>query len=149
MYDIYDIAEYVIKRCNEQGKSISNLKLQKILYFIQAAFLVRVGKPAFDNEIEAWDLGPVVPAVYVKYRLYGSASIPYIDMGIRAIDFPFDRNYREIMDSIISNCAPYSAIQLAELTQKQDPWLNAYSKLKSKHRHNIISKDSIRKFFEE
>lgn len=150
MYSVYDIAKYTIKRCNNQGKSISNLKLQKILYFIQAAFLVHTGKPAFENEIEAWDLGPVVPAVYVEYRPYGSASIPYLgDLFGEKDDFPFSDDSEKILNAIIDDCAPYSAIQLAELTQKQDPWLNAYSKPRSKHRHNIISKESIKKFFKE
>ena len=65
MYAALDIARYIIKYCKDNGYSISNLKLQKLLYFVQAQFLVTYnGRPAFEEKIEAWDFGPVVPEVY-------------------------------------------------------------------------------------
>ncbi len=140
MYSAFDIAEYVIKKCNDQGKGISNLKLQKILYFIQAEFLVRTGKPIFNDSIEAWDFGPVVPSVYRKYRIYGGANIPYYDGDV---DFSFNSNDRDIMDDIINSCADLSASQLVEMTHKQDPWRDAYSDYRGK----IISNESIKNYF--
>jgi len=58
------------------GHSVSNLKLQKILYFIQAEFLVVKGIPCFEEEIIAWGFGPVVLEVYHEYKVYGAAGIP-------------------------------------------------------------------------
>jgi len=78
MYSAINVAKYIIMRCNQQHKTISNLKLQKILYFVQAEFLVEKDSACFKEEIEAWDFGPVVPAVYHKYKVYGCASIPSI-----------------------------------------------------------------------
>ena len=75
-YHALKIAEYIIERCNEKHKSVSNLKLQKILYFVQAQFIVEFGTPCFDNIMQAWDYGPVVPDVYRKYRGYGNTNIP-------------------------------------------------------------------------
>ena len=69
MYDVLLMAKYIIKYCNKSNLPISNLKLQKLLYFIQAAFLVEKGHACFPDEIEAWDFGPVVPAVYYKYKI--------------------------------------------------------------------------------
>ncbi len=142
MYSAFDIAEYVIKKCNDQGKGISNLKLQKILYFIQAEFLVRNGKPIFRDPIEAWDFGPVVPSVYRRYRIYGGASIPYYD---GEIDFPFKSKDRAIMDEIINSCVDLSASQLVEMTHKQDPWRDAYKDYRGK----IISNESIKAYFDK
>ena len=68
MYSAVDVARYIIWYCKRQGYSISNLKLQKILYFVQAEFLVNTGKPCFSEEIEAWDFGPVVPEVYHEFK---------------------------------------------------------------------------------
>ena len=76
MYKALDIARYIIERCNQNSKTISNLKLQKILYFVQAEFLVAKNQPCFREKIEAWDFGPVVPDVYFAYRMYGSTNIP-------------------------------------------------------------------------
>ena len=64
MYSVLDVAKYVIFYSNEKKYDISNLKLQKILYFIQAEFLVSENEPCFYEEIEAWNFGPVVPEVY-------------------------------------------------------------------------------------
>ena len=47
MYSAVEVAKYIIWYCKRQGYSISNLKLQKILYFVQASFLVNQGKPCF------------------------------------------------------------------------------------------------------
>ena len=76
MHDVQVIARYVIHRCSQNERPINNLKLQKILYFIQAEFLVGTGKACFDDEIEAWASGPVVPAVYSRYMIFGSTNIP-------------------------------------------------------------------------
>lgn len=75
MYNALDIANYVIAKCNGDGYSISNLQLQKILYFIQKKFLLETNEPAFLNRIEAWQFGPVVPEVYYKYCGYGAMGI--------------------------------------------------------------------------
>ena len=57
MYSAIDVARYIIWYCKRRRYSISNLKLQKILYFVQANFLVSIGTPCFEEEIEAWDFG--------------------------------------------------------------------------------------------
>ena len=54
MYRALDVAEYVIRKANAIDDPISNLKLQKILYFIQAEFLITKNRPCFREEIEAW-----------------------------------------------------------------------------------------------
>lgn len=75
MYSVVDISRYIIHYCKQQGYYISNLKLQKILYFVQAEFLVELHAPCFSEEIEAWDFGPVVPEVYHEYKHFGSSNI--------------------------------------------------------------------------
>lgn len=65
MYSAIDVARYIILYCKEKEYPISNLKLQKLLYSVQAQFLITKRDPAFLEEIEAWDFGPVVPEVFV------------------------------------------------------------------------------------
>lgn len=76
MYDALTVAEYVIKYSTLSGMPVSNLRLQKVLYFIQAEFMVSTNSECFNDRIEAWDLGPVVPTVYRKYKVFGASSIP-------------------------------------------------------------------------
>lgn len=78
-YKVLDVCKYVIDYSNEKEYGISNLKLQKILYFIQAYFLIKQpSRCCFDDKIEAWDFGPVVPKAYRKYKQFGSSDIPTI-----------------------------------------------------------------------
>ncbi|HUZ03805.1 MAG TPA: type II toxin-antitoxin system antitoxin SocA domain-containing protein, partial [Acidobacteriaceae bacterium] len=56
-----DIAKYFIASFQKKNKAISNLKLQKLLYYAQAWHLALYGSPLFSDSIEAWVHGPVVP----------------------------------------------------------------------------------------
>ncbi len=79
-----DIAKYVITRCDESGNNISNLHLQKILYFLQKTALQEFGEVLFSDGIEAWQHGPVVRDVYRRFRGYGAKPIvmTYDDLNI-------------------------------------------------------------------
>lgn len=79
-----NIAKYTINKCAEAGNPISNLHLQKILYFIQREFL-KNDFVAFPDRIEAWQFGPVVPSVYSHYCGFGAMRI--------------NRNYNISLDS--------------------------------------------------
>ena len=148
MYSALSVARYIIDYCNEQGRGVSNLKLQKILYFVQAEFLVSTPKnqPCFRDRIEAWDFGPVVPNVYHQYKIFGSAVIP-ARFNERLAPYlekiqPADQLR---IEAIVDETAPYSASQLVEITHHQTPWMSAY------HRgfNNEITNESILEFFRE
>lgn len=143
MYRALSIARYIIERCNAQNQAISNLKLQKILYFVQAEFLVSKNQPCFAEEIEAWDFGPVVPVVYQRYKAYGGGNIPITRSLIRTMTISESDQY--LIDDIVDQCAEYSASTLVEITHRQTPWKKAYVP----GRNRIISKHSIKEFFEE
>ena len=51
---------------------VTNLKLQKTLYYVQGYYLYRFGKPLFDDEIVNWAYGPVVPEAYFEFCSYGA-----------------------------------------------------------------------------
>ena len=147
MYHALSVARYIIDFCNERGKGISNLKLQKILYFVQAEFLVSTPHhtSCFKDEIEAWDFGPVVPNVYHQYKIYGSGIIP---SNLNDTLFPFYEKIsfsdRTIINDVIEAAENYSASQLVEITHKQSPWKNAYNK----GFNNKITNEAILDFFE-
>jgi len=74
MYSALNIAKYIIDKCTKDKNPISNLQLQKILYYIQREFLQQ-GAMAFSENIEAWQFGPVVPEVYKQYCGFGALPI--------------------------------------------------------------------------
>ena len=141
MYDVLDIYRYVINYSDSKLNGISNLKLQKVLYFIQAYYLVKIGRPCFPDKIEAWNFGPVIPRVYNEFKQYGAMAINYITRYIEydknnlwSAEYKLfnsniiakeDKNYIEFVVNMFSK---YSATELVELTQNQMPWKEAYSK---------------------
>lgn len=144
MYKASDIARYIIERCKETNRQISNLKLQKILYFVQAEFLVAKNEPCFEEPIEAWDFGPVVPSVYYEYRMFGGAEIPRIgSSNVKGIISPSDR---KILNGIIDACSEYSASALVEITHNQTPWKMAHE---FGSYNSVITPESIKDYFKK
>ena len=140
MYRATDIAKYVIYFSSIKNRSVSNLKLQKILYFIQAEFLIRKGCRCFSDIIEAWDFGPVIPLVYKEFRIYGGADIPRRE----GVDLSFEEEVdRDIVDEISTICFDYTASELVAITHNQTPWISAYKK----YCNNEITPESIKAFF--
>jgi len=148
MYRAIDVAHYIIDYCDKHNIKMSNLKLQKVLYFVQAQFLVASSgtTPCFEDDIEAWDFGPVVPKVYQMYKIFGSSNIS-IDPkdplnGYYEKIKPSDRN---LIDRMIQRTIPYSAAQLVQITHNQAPWKNGYRP----RMNRVISNESIYDFFKE
>ena len=107
----------------EIGDLMTDLKLQKMLYFAQCWHLVRYGKPLFSNKIEAWEHGPVVPAVYSKYKKYKNDPI-HADI-VNYEDFS-NQELNTIMD-VFAHYGRYSASGLREISHETgSPWENVY-----------------------
>lgn len=94
MYSALNIAKYIIDKCTRERYPVSNLQLQKILYYIQREFL-QLGTKAFSEEIEAWQFGPVVPAVYRQYCGFGALSIRM------RYHVELDEDFMNIIDPIV------------------------------------------------
>ncbi len=76
MYSAMQIVHYIIDLCNRVGRPVSNLEIQKILYFLQVYYMrVHDGAALFTDDIYAWTYGPVVPEVYYTYNGYGGSII--------------------------------------------------------------------------
>ncbi|NFD54696.1 DUF4065 domain-containing protein [Clostridium botulinum] len=124
IYNVIDVAKYVINKSIEMGTPVSNLKLQKILYFIQGEFLSNLEKPAFLEEIQAWKHGPVVPEVYYEFNKYIANDITskFDDVD----ETFFEIQDRNIINKVIKDNCTKSAWNLVQITHKQSPWLDNY-----------------------
>ena len=74
MYSAVELSKYIVTKCVKDRHPISNLQLQKILYYIQKDFLQHE-ELAFPDIIEAWQFGPVVPNVYYFFSGFGAMPI--------------------------------------------------------------------------
>lgn len=131
-----DVAKYVINYEYSQNRRITNLRLQKLLYFVQAKVLCEDGNPCFSDEMEAWDLGPVSPEVYHTYKFYGALNIGPEAKVPRL-------NQEKLVNEMLDKCSSYSTNQLVNITHTQKPWIEAYSK----GRGTPITNEAIRDYF--
>lgn len=119
-YDAIDVAEYVLWYCeNELNKAITNLQLQKILYYIQGEYLAVYKEPLFDNDMEAWDYGPVIPDVYYEYNQFVSDPIKGIHPHNMTL---FDCDEVNLIRKVILEKARLNVWKLVKDTHNEKPW---------------------------
>ena len=72
MLQAAEIADFFISLGNAENEDpMTNLRINKLLYFAQGWNLQRFGRPLFDEAIKAWKYGPVVETIFRKYHNYG------------------------------------------------------------------------------
>lgn len=74
-YSAVDIAKYVVSYCEKRCQPVTNLKLQKMLYYLWIDYYKRTTSALFFDDICAWQLGPVVPEAYYTFCSYAGAPI--------------------------------------------------------------------------
>lgn len=142
-YDVRCVANALIKMAyeDESREQMTNMKLQKLLYYEQAYHLARFGTPLFDDDIEAWQYGPVVPSVYDAFSASGRKPLePDYDLGIEGMSDEEANVFFNVYDIF----SQYSAYGLMGMTHNEEPWLNARRPL---GRGNVIPKDVIMDYF--
>ncbi len=116
-----DVADYFLSSVDEEsGDNISNLKLQKLVYYAQGLHLaMHDGQPLFDDDIEAWQHGPVVPELYRRYKDHGAGAIPRP----AAIDLEkFSSETCAFLEDVWETFGQYSAMKLRAMTHEEPPW---------------------------
>ncbi|NEG95632.1 hypothetical protein CS006_09295 [Bifidobacterium primatium] len=129
-----DVANYFIANYGDK-EELTNLKLNKLVYFAQALHLKRFGSPLFDDEIQAWDYGPVEPLVYRTFRTFGSARI------FRASgDFQTSEQLASVAKDVMGSFGRLTAFDLVRRThRKGSAWDSAYVA----HENNAITNQMI------
>lgn len=140
MISCYDVARYFLKRCDrDAGDLMSNLKLQKLVYYAQGLYLALYDEPLFAETMEAWPHGPVIPELYDSYKSYGAGAIPAPE----TLDFSvFDDRIHHHLEQVYSCFGRFSALELREMTHNEAPWKNAPNK-------GIIESDRLKNYFQE
>lgn len=116
MLTVEQVADYFLLQVDEvAGDVMTNLRLQKLVYYAQAWHLAIAEKPLFQDDVEAWVHGPVVPCLYYAYRDYGWQPIPRPDRDAVAMD---DQT-RELLDEVWDTYGQFSAKALENLTHSE------------------------------
>lgn len=162
-YKAMDVAQYVINHSIDNASPISNLKLQKLLYYVQAAFLVEKGEPCFSDDLKNWRHGPVVPVVYSEYKRYLNNVIKdrqtgfsqlTLDENINIIviseeysESKFKEEDRDLINKVVDALARFKPWELVDRTHREDPWFKdteGDETISDKYILNYFSKDENR-----
>jgi uncharacterized phage-associated protein len=139
-----EIARYFLAVQDEEaGELISNLKLQKLIYYAQGFHLALFDRPLFSERIKAWKNGPVVPAVWHEYKDFSWGAIP------RPATFDVNRyseETRELLDEVNAVYGQYSATKLRDLTHDEPPWRDAWDRVQ-RGESDEIKHDAMREYF--
>jgi uncharacterized phage-associated protein len=136
------VARYLILEFIRRKSPISHLKLQKLLYYAQGWHLGLYDKPLFNDRIEAWVHGPVLPSIFQEYRGYRWVNItgaeePQVPKEIAA-------HLNEVADAY----GDLTATQLERLSHTENPWKETRGDLDPSDRYSAeISHSLMREFF--
>ncbi|MCD0489985.1 DUF4065 domain-containing protein [Pedobacter sp. MC2016-14] len=140
-YPVLNIANKIIASNDaSQGEIISNLKLQKLLYYMQGFFIAVFDRKLFENEIEAWQYGPVVREMYEHFRTFGSGAITLTeDAEIASLTDEEHQLFKDVMDEY----GQFSAIKLMNMTHEELPWKKVFNHTPQ----GEISYDLLKEYF--
>jgi len=142
---VMDVANYFIHLSNQSKSTISNKKLQKLVYYAQVWSLVLNDEKLFSERIEAWVHGPAIPVVYKKFKGFEFNPI-MIDTSKLA--FVFTSKQKKLLDSIWSIYGKHTAGYLEALTHSELPWQEARKDVSaSEASSNIISLKTAKQFY--
>ncbi|MEG1749423.1 MAG: DUF4065 domain-containing protein [Tannerellaceae bacterium] len=140
IHNVKDIAKKIIAQANPDcGDIMTNMKLQKLLYYMQGFHLAFFDEPLFHDEIEAWMYGPVVPAVYEEYKACGSAGL---DLNPDEDILSLNEEEEDMFNQVYEAYGQFSALKLMNMTHAETPW-----KSTAVGYGNVISKDKIKAYF--
>lgn len=138
MAKVENVANYILGLSNPDiGDIISNLALQKLLYYCQGFYLALHDKSLFDEPILAWAYGPVVNSIYEKYRYLGAN---HIEKPVDIEDFELTEAEKAIISEVHEIYGQFSAWRLMEMTHQEMPW-------KSTPQNGIIEVRKLKTYF--
>lgn len=132
-----DVAQFLLSLIDTNvGDTVSNLKLQKLLYYCQGYYLALYNKPLFEDKIYAWDYGPVVRTVYDEYKFYGSSAI----VPVMNYCGKLTKAQRALVLKVYEQYGQFSAGKLVDMTHNEAPW-------KTTKKNTEITLDKLKNFF--
>jgi uncharacterized phage-associated protein len=140
MLKALDVAEYFVSIVDLESQDfLTNLKVQKLLYYSQGFSLAIFRGVLFPEKIYAWQLGPVVKEVYKNYERFGASPVEL------SADFnlaKYDSETKDLLNEVFDVYGQFSASRLVEMTHNEPPWKNTRinNEISIKHLQDYFSK---------
>lgn len=148
------VAKAFLIKAEGDGTTVSNLKLQKLIFFGHALMLAAHDLPLVDTNFQAWKYGPVLEPLYFDLKIFGPGGLSPSSFGIKEWELLSAEQDSETLckaisaiDIVYKKFGSWSAGQLIDLSHEKDgPWDHVYAATDL----NIeIPNDSIAKFYKK
>jgi uncharacterized phage-associated protein len=144
-YPALTVAKWFIAWAEAEGEELSNLRLQKLLYYAQGHYLAERHQPLFRDPIQAWSHGPVIPPIYHEYKRFGSSSIELPESD------PFDWDHvdedtTEFLGRVWNTYGGLSAGRLRNMTHEERPWRAHW---RDDERNVVIPPEDMESYFRQ
>ncbi len=149
-----NLSNYFISLSNETGNLISNLKLQKLLYYAQAWHLAYFGEKLIDGDFQAWVHGPVLPETYREFRSFGWKPIIKSELSQEFINHfcesIVEQQQCELLNDVVNEYFGLTAFELEKMTHLEDPWIIARGDLSpDMPSENVITEASMIDYYKQ
>jgi uncharacterized phage-associated protein len=147
-----DVSNYFIALSNETGNLISNLQLQKLMFYSQAWNIAICDKRFFDEEFQAWVHGPVLPKLYVEYKHFKWQPINenLNKKHIELLKNKLDVKQNEILEDVIEEYFGLTGFELEKIVHSESPWVIARNGIPNDQPSNeIIHDQDIREYYSQ
>ena len=130
-YDVRDVANLTLEFAEQRGITLTNLALQKLLYFTHGWFYAVFDQPLIKNKFEAWQYGPVQRVIYDQFKGCGGRPIrdlraTYIEPTTGESEYrepAIEENHASFIRSVLEKYARFTAGQLVQESHVEDgPW---------------------------
>ena len=133
-YDGRMVANFILDFCEDRGRTVTNLALQKIVYFCHVWSIIFLSRPLVRHKFEAWEFGPVLPYLYREFRELDRAAIKRratqldpMDGRKKIVEYSFDRDVQHLLHEIVDFYSRLSAGDLVKLSHaKGGPWYTVW-----------------------
>lgn len=143
------VQKLIIQKHRESfGESPSPMKLQKLCYYAKGYVLAEKQKSIFDENIEAWQHGPVVPDLYREHSSFGWRPInTEINENTQNLIVE-NEEITEVVNQVVEAYGRYDGAALSTMTHQEDPWIKARKNIPIDAGSNeVISDKSMEDFF--
>ena len=128
-------ANFILDFCDKQNVKITNLSLQKILYFCHVWFLVKLDRPLIKHKFEAWKFGPVLQYVYREFKNFEREPITSRAYKLNSVtgqksidEYSIDDPISSLLKDVISFYSRLPASYLVNLSHAEGgPWDVVYN----------------------
>lgn len=138
--NVIELSKYIIKYLGDKRIPVNHLKLQKLIYYVDAWHYVFKNYSLITDNFEAWQHGPVIRKVWDYYKkssiLYDNLSVP------KNVDFKVSKEQLQIINDVLDEYGDKTGYYLECLTHEEEPWKKARMR-----ENKLIEKNHMKQFY--